>query len=173
MNDGKKFYGKYRGTVINNFDPMQLGRIQVTVSDVSTVMPSSWALPCLPVVGLQMGIFTVPPIGAKVWIEFEQGDPDHPIWTGCFPGNPGDIPVAARPVVPPISGITLQTMLQNSLVVSDLPPTPATGGIVLRSTTGATIVVNDSGIFIQNGKGASIMMVGPTVTINNGALTII
>jgi hypothetical protein len=35
------------------------------------------------------------------------------------------------------------------------------------------VVVNDSGIYIQNGKGASITMIGPTVTVNNGALTII
>jgi hypothetical protein len=173
MNVGKKFYGKYRGTVVNNADPLLLGRVQVLVPDVSTIMPSSWAMPCMLVVGLQMGVYAVPPIGAGVWIEFEQGDPDYPIWTGCFPGSPADVPVAARPVVPPISGITLQTMLQNSLVVSDLPPTPVTGGIVLRSATGATIAVNDTGIYIQNGKGASIFMVGPTVNINNGGLTIV
>ena len=59
------------------------------------------------------------------------------------------------------------------LLLSDSAPTPITGGIVLKSTTGAMIVVNDSGIYISNGKGASIMMVGPTVTINNGALTVI
>jgi hypothetical protein len=58
-------------------------------------------------------------------------------------------------------------------MISDMPPSPATGGIILKSTTGAMIVVNDSGIYIQNGKGASITMIGPTVTVNNGALTII
>ena len=58
----------------------------------------------------------------------------------------------------------------RALVVSDLPG--PTGGIMLKSTTGATIMVNDAGIFIQNGKGASIIMTGPTVTINNGAMVI-
>ncbi len=58
-------------------------------------------------------------------------------------------------------------------MISDMPPSPATGGIILKSTTGAMIVVNDSGIYIQNGKGASITMIGPTVTVNNGALTIV
>jgi hypothetical protein len=47
------------------------------------------------------------------------------------------------------------------------------GGVTLRSTTGARIVVNDTGIYIDNGKGASLTMVGPTVTINNGALEVI
>jgi hypothetical protein len=69
--------------------------------------------------------------------------------------------------------VCIQTTLQNMMMVSDAAPTPLTGGIVLKSTTGAMIVVNDSGIYIQNGKGASIMMVGPAVNINMGALTIV
>jgi hypothetical protein len=67
----------------------------------------------------------------------------------------------------------MQTSLQNTVLISDAAPTPITGGIVLKSTTGAMIVVNDSGIYIQNGKGASIFMVGPTVTINQGALVVV
>jgi hypothetical protein len=43
---------------------------------------------------------------------------------------------------------------------------------MLKSMTGASIIVNDTGIYIQNGKGASIIMTGPTTTINNGALVI-
>ena len=58
-------------------------------------------------------------------------------------------------------------------MVSDMPPSPATGGIILKSASNAMIVVNDSGIYINNGKGASIMLVGPNVTINNGALVVI
>jgi hypothetical protein len=77
----------------------------------------------------------------------------------------------ARMVPPAVPGITMQTVLQNGMVISDVPG--PTGGIVLKSTTGATLIVNDTGIYIQNGKGASIIMVGPTVTINGGALTII
>ena len=63
-NASQQFFGKYRGTVINNIDPMQLGRLQVVVPDVSTFLPTSWAMPCLPVAGIQMGMFTVPPLGA-------------------------------------------------------------------------------------------------------------
>ncbi len=67
--------------------------------------------------------------------------------------------------------ITLQTPLQNGLTISDLPG--PTGGIMLKSATGAMLIVNDTGIYIQNGKGAVITLIGPTVTINNGALTVI
>jgi len=171
MSEPKKFYGKYRGTVVNNVDPEQLGRIQVLVPDVSNVMLSSWAMPCVPVGGIQTGMFAVPPIGAGAWVEFEQGDPDYPIWTGCFWGTAAEVPALARTVPPAVSGITLQTTLQNGIVVSDVPG--PSGGIMLKSTTGATIIVNDTGIYIQNGKGASIVMTGPTVTINQGALVVI
>ena len=170
MMDGK-FLGKYRGTVINNVDPEQRGRIMVIVPDVSTVVPSTWAMPCLPVGGMQMGMFTVPPIGAGVWIEYEQGDPDYPVWVGCFWGTAAEVPALARTVPPAVPAITLQTTLQNGLIVSDLPG--PTGGIMLKSATGATLIVNDTGIYMQNGKGASITMVGPTVTVNQGALVVV
>ena len=88
----QRFYGKYRGTVLNNVDPLQIGRIQVIVPDVSTILPSSWAMPCAPVAGIQTGVFAVPPIGAGVWVEFEQGDPDYPIWAGCFWGSAAEVP---------------------------------------------------------------------------------
>jgi hypothetical protein len=65
----------------------------------------------------------------------------------------------------------LQTTGQNSIVVSDLPG--PTGGVMLKSATGAMIIVNDTGIYIENGRGASIRLVGPSVDINNGALTVI
>lgn len=167
----KQFYGKYRGTVINNVDPMQMGRIMAMVPDVSALLPTSWAMPCVPIAGKQMGTYFVPQIGAGVWIEFEQGDPDYPIWVGGFWGTVAEVPALALAGNPVSPSMVLQTGLQNSLVISDLPG--PTGGIMLKSTTGATLIVNDTGIYIQNGKGASIVMVGPSVTINQGAMTII
>ena len=62
----QKYFGKYRGTVVNNIDPMQMGRIQAMVPDVSNLIPTTWAMPCLPVAGIQMGVYAVPPIGSGV-----------------------------------------------------------------------------------------------------------
>ncbi|MEI6680480.1 MAG: phage baseplate assembly protein V, partial [Mariniphaga sp.] len=171
MSTDKKFFGKYRGTVINNIDPMQIGRIQALVPDVSNIMPTSWAMPCVPIAGKQMGSFFVPQVGSGVWIEFEHGDPDYPIWVGCYWGIAAEVPILALAGIPASPNIVLQSAGQNYLVISDLPG--PTGGIMLKSLTGASIIVNDTGIYIQNGKGASLTMVGPTVTVNNGALTII
>jgi uncharacterized protein involved in type VI secretion and phage assembly len=165
-----RFYGKYRGTVVNNVDPMQIGRVQVIVPDVS-IIPGSWAMPCFPVTGIQMGVFTLPLVGAGVWVEFEQGDPDFPIWVGGFFGSTAEVPTLAHTVPPGVPGITMQTPLQNGIVISDVPG--PTGGIVMKTTTGAMILVNDVGITISNGKGATIVLAGPSVTINQGALVVI
>jgi uncharacterized protein involved in type VI secretion and phage assembly len=165
------YYGKYRGTVINNVDPLFIGRIQAMVPDVAGFIPSSWAMPCVPVAGINMGLFTVPPIGAGVWIEFEHGDPDYPIWVGGYWGSAAETPVLAKMVPPGLAGITLQTTLKNGIVVSDTPG--PTGGILIQTTTGAMISVSDVGITITNGKGAILTMLGPTTDINASALTVI
>ena len=171
MSSDTKYWGKYRATVVNNVDPLQIGRIQAIVPDVSSIIPTTWAMPCVPIAGKQMGTYFVPQIGAGVWIEFEQGDPDYPIWVGSYWGSAAEVPALALAGIPASPNIVLQTAAQNAIVISDLPG--PTGGIMLKSTTGATITVNDTGIIIQNGKGATIMLTGPTVNINNGALTVI
>jgi uncharacterized protein involved in type VI secretion and phage assembly len=170
MTEGPKFYGVYRGTVVNNIDPMVMGRIMVLVPDVGGITPSTWATPCVPLAGKQMGTFMVPQIGAGVWVQFEAGDPDLPVWIGGWWGSAAEVPALALTGPPPDPPIVIQTTLQNAIVVSDLPG--PTGGIMLKSTTGATIIVNDTGIYIQNGQGASIVMTGPTVTVNAGALVV-
>lgn len=170
MADGDKFYGKYRGMVLNNIDPMQKARLLVQLPDVLGLGTSSWAMPCVPVAGPQMGTFVLPIIGSGVWVEFEGGDPDYPIWTGGFWGSAAEVPALALAGLPTSPNMVLQTTGQNTIVVSDLPG--PTGGIMLKSMTGSSIIVNDTGIYIQNGKGASLMMTGPTVTINNGAMVI-
>jgi uncharacterized protein involved in type VI secretion and phage assembly len=168
--DSRRYYGKFRGTVLNNIDPMQIGRIMAMVPDVLGITPSTWAMPCVPVAGLQTGMYSVPIIGSGVWIEFEQGDADYPIWTGAFWGTAAEVPAIAKTIPPVINGFAVQTMLQNGMVLSDVPG--PTGGFMIKSATGATLIVNDTGIYIQNGKGASIIMVGPSVTINQGAMVI-
>ena len=74
---------------------------------------------------------------------------------------------SAPPVTPPV---VLQTPGQTTLMLSDVPG--PTGGILLKTLTGALISINDTGIIISNGKGATISMVGPTVSVNQTALVV-
>jgi len=128
-------------------------------------------MPCLPFAGIQSGFYAVPAIGSQVWIEFEQGNPDYPIWVGCFWDSAADVPALALAGVPGLQQIIVQTTGQNTLLISDAPG--PTGGILLKSSTGALISVSDVGITISNGQGATITMNGPAVTVNQGALEVI
>jgi uncharacterized protein involved in type VI secretion and phage assembly len=115
-------------------------------------------------------MWCLPQIGTGVWVEFEQGNPDYPIWSGCWYGLVAEVPVLALAAPPAVPNVVIQTAAQNTLMLSDLPG--PTGGILLKTTTGAFISVNDIGITISNGKGAIITMTGPTVDINLTALTV-
>jgi hypothetical protein len=172
---GKKYPGLYRGTVINNVDLETRGRLLIAVPEVYSAIPSTWAEPNVPLagpVGPPMGAYMVPPIGTGVWVMFEQGDRDKPVWMGCRWGGENGVPSQALAGNPADPNICIQSLLQHMVMISDMPPTPITGGIILQSATGAMIVVNDSGIYISNGKGAKITLIGPTVAINDTALTI-
>lgn len=169
LESSTRHFGKYRGSVLNNVDPMQQGRIQARVPGVLDNL-STWALPCVPFAGVQAGMFAVPPVGSGVWIEFEQGDLNHPIWTGGWWGSGAEVPAIGLTTPPTVSKVVLQTAGQTTLMISD-DPSPA-GGILLKSSTGAVFSINSSGITISNGQGASIVLSGPTVTVNAGALTI-
>jgi uncharacterized protein involved in type VI secretion and phage assembly len=170
MSDTKRYYGKYRGSVTNNIDPMQIGRLQVQVPDVAGLATSSWAMPCFPIASNQSGIYVVPQSGAGVWVEFEQGDISHPIWSGCFFGSSSEVPSMALAGSPVSPSIVMQTGGENILMLSDLPG--PTGGILLKTSSGAMISITDTGITISNGQGAKISMTGPTVDVNSGALTV-
>jgi hypothetical protein len=168
----EKFIGKYRATVINNIDPEMRGRLMLIIPDVSSVIPSTWAEACVPLAGPTgppMGVYMVPPIGAGVWVEFENGDPNYPVWVGCRWGLPSDVPPLALAGLPGLPNIVLSSITQNQIVISDNPLI----GITIMSATGASIIINEVGIIIQNGKGAIISMVGPMVDINSTALTVI
>ena len=89
----QRAYGKYRGFVVDNEDPQRLARVRLRVPSLLGEAETSWALPCLPCGGLSnRGLFTVPEVGAQVWVEFEGGNLDYPIWTGTFWQQSGDIP---------------------------------------------------------------------------------
>jgi uncharacterized protein involved in type VI secretion and phage assembly len=81
-----RFYGKYRGAIVDNEDPTSRARLKVRVP---AVMGDAeiWALPCLPLAGPKIGTYLIPEIGTGVWVEFEAGDPSYPIWSGCYWGD--------------------------------------------------------------------------------------
>ncbi len=87
----RRFYGKFRGFVVDNADPENLGRLKVKVpSLLGSDVVTGWALPCAPYGGdADQGFLFIPEANAGVWVEFEQGDLEFPIWAGTFWSKPG------------------------------------------------------------------------------------
>jgi len=163
-----QYYGKYRGTVTDVQDPLMMGRVRAKVPDVMGDQESGWALPCLPFAGSGMGFFALPKTGAGVWVEFEHGDPDYPIWSGCWVGSSAEAPPDL--LAPPYKKVILKTEGGHSIIVDD---TPGIGGITLQTASGQKIVMNSTGIEIDNGQGGTIKMTGSQVSVNSGALEVI
>ena len=159
--DASLYLGKYRGRVVNILDPENRARLQAVVPDVLGTEPSSWAMPAVPFAGPRSGFVALPPVGAGVWIEFEQGNPDYPIWSGCWWGS-GELPGVVLPGLQTIDQIALVTTGGHSVLISDVPG--PTGGIQLR-TGGARISITDAGIVIDNGQGAAITLSGNVVHV--------
>jgi hypothetical protein len=163
-----QFFGKYRGKVENDIDPMQLGRVQISVPAVLGEGKMSWAMPCVPFAGSGVGFFAIPPVGANVWVEFEGGDPNYPIWSGCFWGV-GEVP--ALPALPQMKVIKTDCI---TLTLSDMP---GIGGFTLEVNPPAVatplkLVFNATGIELSN-SAASVKLTPVSVSLNNGALEVI
>ncbi len=164
----KQFFGKYRGKVASNLDPMQQGRLQVSVPTVLGQGKLSWAMPCVPFAGPGVGFFAIPPSGANVWVEFENGDPNFPIWTGCFWG------VGEVPALPAVEQMKVWKTSAITLTLSDLP---GIGGVTLEVNPPAVpmpmkLVFDVSGIELSTGA-SSVKLTPVSVSVNDGALEVI
>lgn len=77
------YYGKYRAIVTEvNKDEEKRGRIRVLCPKVYGKDNSPLCEPCLPYAFDKAGDFVLPKLNDFVWIEFEEGDPEKPIWSG-------------------------------------------------------------------------------------------
>jgi len=127
----REYWGKYRGIVVDNEDPLMLGRLQVSVPQVLGEVMTAWAMPCVPYAGLEVGFCMMPPIGTALWVEFEGGDLDYPIWTGCY-WREGERPAVADPPT--------MRMIQTSSCRLLLDDAPGEGGFELSVTDPAVAV---------------------------------
>jgi len=162
-----KRFGKYRGTVVDNMDPLRRGRVRVSVETLGKGQ-LNWAEACVPYAGDEVGLFAVPPVGAQVWVEFEDGDTDLPIVSGCF-WNPKQ--------APPGSGLPTSTVLKTGGVTLTLDATPGDGGLTIEVaqpavSTPMRLSCTSTGIELSIGA-SKIKMTAASVSVNDGALEVI
>ncbi|MQX37648.1 phage baseplate assembly protein V [Roseospira navarrensis] len=164
----REFFGKYKGQVVDNQDPLQKGRLQIVVPQVLGEAPV-WALPCVPYAGSGLGLYTMPETGTGVWIEFEAGDPSYPIWTGCFWGA-GDIDAAdATPDVK-----FLRTR-KATIRIDD-----TTGEILIENDSGTSItltsdkvVIHGAAVHQEASGGRNTALTAASFKVNDGNLEVL
>jgi uncharacterized protein involved in type VI secretion and phage assembly len=90
--------GRYRALVADNVDPMEEHRLPVKIPEVLGDDTTAWAKATPDLAAAESA---VPDIGTEVWIEFESGDPNYPIWVGvAF----RELPWSAVRGLPPTAG---------------------------------------------------------------------
>ena len=157
-----RFFGKYRAQVVEVEDQDNMGRIIVTAPDVYGDQQSPWAMPCVPLAGDGYGFFVLPEIGDTVWIEFEGGDISKPIWTGSFwAANEGPGGSDAG-----LQNRTLKTPSGHKISLDD-----EGGEILLEHSGGGLIKITDGEIHLEAG-GSSIVINSSGVNVNNGAMEV-
>lgn len=160
----ERFWGKYRGLVADVEDPQGIGRIRARVPAVLGDSVSPWALPCAPCAGPGMGLHAVPPVGAAVWIEFEGGNPDLPIWTGGWWPD-GEVPKdeAGNAATPPLK--VLQSASGLLVALDDDAHT-----VTLSDGNGSNLLkisVDDGQIRLQ--CAAKVIVEAPQIELTEGA----
>ncbi|MBI5936913.1 MAG: phage tail protein [Betaproteobacteria bacterium] len=150
----RQAYGKYRGFVTDNADPDKIGRVKLRVPPLFGDQETGWALPCLPCGGLKnQGFFCVPGIGAQVWVEFEGGNLNNPIWTGSFWQQPGDAPAEVQD--PPTTQV-LRSAKGHVFLVEDKDDAEE---VKLLHMSGANLDMDkDGNLALTDQAGAKLML---------------
>lgn len=165
----RRFYGKHRGFVVDNADPEELGRLRLTVPGVlGDEVVTGWASPCVPHGGAaEQGFLFVPEVGAGVWVEFEEGDLEFPIWVGTFWSKPGGESELPRPLDadavrnPPTCGI-FKTRSGHTIELDDLEGEEK---IIVRSRDDHRITMSADGVVITTAEGAVVELKGQAATL--------
>src|SRR5439155_19464232 len=97
-----------------------------------------------------------------VWIEFEPGDLDYPIWSGCFWG---DTDAPASPAEPDMK------VLKTGAGTITINDTEGSAGIKIETSGGLKLVMDDQGIEMSNGS-QKIKLSTANVSVNDGALEV-
>lgn len=164
----RRFYGKYRGIVIDNADPKKLGRLKLQVPSVlGDEVVTGWALPCLPYGGdVNQGFWFIPEVGAGVWVEFEEGDLEFPLWVGTFWSEAGGESEAPKPndkdgaeqgsVQDPPTSKIIKTKKGHTIQLEDAEGDEQV--IIQDNQNKHLISLNSTGIKIQDGTNKNEMI---------------
>lgn len=198
---GGSYNGAYKGLVRDTQDPDKLCRIRVFCPEVMGDTDSSdywldWALPSYfyGSSGHGEGMAAVPEVGTAVLVEFEQGNPEYPIWKGCFPvgetpsqsSTPAlakgdtDSTVASSATILDISGSSVvvpgsdaghSVYPKNKMIrtltghVLEIDDTDSNGRIRIRHSSGSFMEWQTGGRLVKQVLGDFLVYVGEKLTV--------
>jgi uncharacterized protein involved in type VI secretion and phage assembly len=188
----RRFFGKYRAIVVDNQDPSKLGRLKLRVPSVlGPDVVTGWATPCASYGGAaDQGFLFVPARDAAVWAEFEEGDPEFPLWVGAYWSRPGDESQLPKPqnsdgteqsdVQDPPTCKIIKTAKGHTIQFEDadgaemvLIREGQNGHLVTLDQNGITIVDKDKNTILLDGNGVKITdTTGNTVEMTGSAFTL-
>lgn len=86
-----RYYASYRGFVADNQDPEGMQRLRLVIPGIADNPMETWAWGKGQYSGKGYGCQVLPTKGDMVWVTFENGDPNFPIWEHGHFGE-GEIP---------------------------------------------------------------------------------
>ncbi len=165
-----RYYGKYKGFVVDNDDPENLGRLRVKVPSIlGEEVVTGWAMPCVPYGGASdQGFFFIPEIDAGVWVEFEEGNLEFPIWVGTFwskPGGASEVPKPGDSQSPPTQKI-IRTVKGHSIEIEDKDGEEKI--VIFEKVNGNKITMDKNGVIIEdkNNNKITLSTSGVVITSN-------
>lgn len=140
-----EYFGKYRAKVQNVEDPEKRGRIRVICPKVLGESVSNWCEPCIPVAYNFGGDFAVPKVGETVWVEFEAGDVNKPIYVGGWWGK--------ESAPPNPYGVATRYIEWNGCKITMVGKDTKTGTAakMTLSVGSSTITITEGGISLSGG----------------------
>jgi hypothetical protein len=157
-----RYYGAYYGTVEDNDDPEELGRLKVRIPQIHSTKKIKtgslpWAMNAYSKGGgsSDRGEYNVPDVGSQVLIVHVQADPDHPVCIGTVWGSGdtltevagrssgtsgphGDVFPGTGPVPEKVKCI--KTSTGHKMIFDDNPEHP---DIIIETSSGHVVTLDD------------------------------
>jgi Type VI secretion system/phage-baseplate injector OB domain len=162
-----RFFGKYRGEVTDTADSTNRARVKVKCPAVLGEQ-EVWAMPSVPYAGAGVGFFALPAAGSAVWVEFEAGEINQPIWAGCF-WKDGEIQ----------SGDAKEGVMFLKTPGATIRVDNDQGTVEIEASGGAKITLDSNGITLEaaevslSANGAAAKLSASGFDAMSGALTVI